>query len=207
MVIGASENDRQLVARLLRGDEDSFREFFGTYFPALYRFALSRLGRDQDAAEEVAQAALCRIVRKLETYRGEAALFSWMCTFCRHEISAWYRRNGRVAREADLLEDNPEVRAALESLAMEVSEPEDEFRRHEIARLVRAVLDRLPPHYGNALEWKYLDGLSVVEISERLGVGFKAAESVLTRARHAFRDAFSAVCGGPDAVGSLGPRR
>jgi RNA polymerase sigma-70 factor (ECF subfamily) len=207
MVIGASEADRDLVARLLRGDEAAFGEFFDTYFPALYRFALSRLGRDEDVAEEVAQSAMCKIVRKLETYRGEAALFSWMCTFCRHEISAWYRKHRGEVCEADLPEDNPEVRAALESLAMEASEPEDDFRRHEIGRLVRAVLDRLPPHYGNALEWKYLDGLPVVEISERLGVGFKAAESVLTRARHAFRDAFAAVCGGPDAVGALGPRR
>jgi len=55
------------------------------------------------------------------------------------------------------------------------------------------VLDYLPAHYGSALEWKYLDDLSVREIAARLGMGEKAAESLLTRARRAFRDAFTSV--------------
>ena len=60
---------------------------------------------------------------------------------------------------------------------------------------MQVTLDSLPLHYGDALEWKYLDGLSVVEIAARLGVSTKAAESRLTRAREAFRDGFSALGG------------
>jgi RNA polymerase sigma-70 factor (ECF subfamily) len=206
-VIGASEAERELVARMLSGEEAAFDEFFEDYFPGLYRFALSRLPRDEDTAEEIAQAAMCKIVQKLHTFRGEASLFSWMCTFCRHELSAWYRHNNREPREADLLEDNPEVRAALETLVTEAVEPEDEIRRREISRLVRTILDHLPPRYGNALEWKYLDGLSVAEISDRLGVGLKAAESLLTRARKSFRDGFTAMYGGLAEIGALGPGR
>jgi RNA polymerase sigma-70 factor (ECF subfamily) len=206
-VIGASEAERELVARMLSGEEAAFDEFFEDYFPGLYRFALSRLHRDEDTAEEIAQAAMCKIVQKLHTFRGEASLFSWMCTFCRHELSAWYRHNNREPREADLLEDNPEVRAALETLVTEAVEPEDEIRRREVSRLVRTILDHLPPHYGNALEWKYLDGLSVAEISDRLGVGLKAAESLLTRARKSFRDGFTAMYGGLAEIGALGPGR
>ena len=74
--------------------------------------------------------------------------------------------------------------------------PEAALRRNETSRLVQLVLDRLPGHYGDALEWKYIDGLSVAEIAERLNVGAKAAESMLTRARTAFRDAFTAAHGG-----------
>jgi RNA polymerase sigma-70 factor (ECF subfamily) len=207
MVVGASNEERDLVARMLTGEQAAFGEFFDDYFPALYRFALSRIGNDEDAAEEIAQAALCKIVRKLATFRGEASLFSWMCTFCRHEIDAWCKRNRRQPREADLLEDRPEIRAALESLAMERVEPEDELRRQEIARLVRSMLDRLPPHYGSALEWKYLDELSVAEIAERLGLGLKAAESLLTRARRSFRDGFTTVFGHVEELGVLGPNR
>jgi RNA polymerase sigma-70 factor (ECF subfamily) len=206
MVVGASEAERNLVKRMLSGDDAAFDEFFNGYFPALYRFALSRLGRQEDIAEEVAQAALCKIVRKLETYRGEAALFSWMCTFCRHEISAWYKRRGREPREADLLEDDPALRAVLDSLAMGAEGPVDDLQRREVAQLIRATLDRLPPHYGNALEWKYLDGLSVAEIATRLNLGLKAAESLLTRARRSFRDGIQSVCGIGD-LGTVGPRR
>jgi DNA-directed RNA polymerase specialized sigma24 family protein len=64
------------------------------------------------------------------------------------------------------------------------------------------VLDQLPTRYGDALEWKYGEGLSVKEIATRLGVGPKAAESLLTRARQAFRDAFATV--GPSLEGAVG---
>ena len=85
----------------------------------------------------------------------------------------------------------PEVRAALESLAAaEGSGPDEAARRGEIKRFVQVTLDSLPPRYGNALEWKYIEGLSVKEIADRLAVGPKAAESILTRARQAFRDGF-----------------
>jgi RNA polymerase sigma-70 factor, ECF subfamily len=61
---------------------------------------------------------------------------------------------------------------------------------------VQVTLDHLPARYADVLEWKYIQGLSVDEIAHRLGVGYKAAESLLTRARQAFRDGFSLVAGG-----------
>lgn len=191
----AEHPDRFLAARMVRGDEVAFGEFFETHFPALFRFAMPRVGNDATVAEEVVQAALCRAVRKLGSYRGEAALLTWLCTFCRHEISAHFERQQRVPPMVDLIDDIPEVRAALESLGA-AERPEAALRRNETSRLVQLVLDRLPGRYGDALEWKYIDGLSVAEIAERLGVGIKAAESTLTRARAAFRDAFTAAYGG-----------
>jgi RNA polymerase sigma-70 factor (ECF subfamily) len=73
--------------------------------------------------------------------------------------------------------------------------PDAELRRHELQSLVQTTLDALPGRYGDALEWKYVEGLSVAEIAARLGVGVKAAESLLTRARKAFRDGFLALGG------------
>lgn len=187
-------SDRELARRMLAGDERAFEEFFDGHFPGLYRFALTRLDRDEAAAEEVAQAALCKALSKLSTWRGEATLFTWLCTFCRHEISDFCRRNRRFPQQVDLLEDLPEVRAALESLPASLREgPVEAFDRKELGRLVQVALDRLPPHYGDALEWKYLEGLPVKEIAERLGLSAKAAESLLVRAREAFRDGFSAL--------------
>jgi RNA polymerase sigma-70 factor (ECF subfamily) len=186
--------DKELVNRLLAGDSDAFGEFFDTYFPRLYRFALVRLHQDADAAEEVVQAALSRVVQKLATYRGEAALFTWLCTFCRNEISAFYRKRTRQPQRVDLVEEAPEVRAALESLLTSSSgDPQEALQRQELARLVQVTLDHLPPKYGDALEWKYIHGLSVKEIAVRLEVGPKAAESLLGRARKAFRDGFSSM--------------
>ena len=186
-------SDLDLARRLLAGDETGFDAFFGGYFPKLYRFALARLG-DEGAAEDVAQATLIKAVHKLHTYRGEAAMFSWLCTFCRHEISAYYALRERRVPELPLVEDAPDVKAALESLsAMSTSGPDEQYRRREVARLVQVTLDTLPEPYGDALEWKYIQGWSVDEIATKLRIGPKAAESLLTRARLAFRDAFTGL--------------
>jgi RNA polymerase sigma-70 factor (ECF subfamily) len=193
------QSDKAIVRRMLAGDEMAFEEFFETYFPGLYRFALTRLDRNADAAEEVVQATLCKAVTKLATYRGEAALFTWLCTFCRHEISAHYDRHRRSLHETPLVEDAPEIRAALESIGIAHGDaPDERLRRQELARLVRVTLDSLPPRYGDALEWKYIQELSVSDIAARLSLGPKAAESLLTRARQAFRDGFTAVYAGAE---------
>ena len=188
------EVDRDLVRCLLRGDEVAFERFFDTYSARLLRFAAARVRNDGDTAEEVVQLTLSKALAKLQTYRGEAALFTWLCTFCRHEISAYYAKRERLSPETALVEDSPDVRAALESLgALSTSGPEEQYRRREVARLVQVTLDSLPESYGDALEWKYIQGWSVDEIATRLDVGPKAAESLLTRARQAFRDAFAAL--------------
>lgn len=201
MILG----DRRLARRMLSGDERAFEEFFESHFPNLYRFALSRVGRDGDAAEEIAQSVLFKAVSKLATYRGEAALSTWLYTFCRHEIGAYIRRKKLAPRQVDLVEDAPEIRAALESLANPSGmTPEAALRSKEIGRLVQTALDRLPRRYGDVLEWKYIEGLPVKEIAVRLSLSPKAAESLLTRAREAFRDGFSTLLEHP-VSGPAGP--
>lgn len=203
-MIDAEASDRDLVERMLSGQEEAFSEFFDGHFHRLYRFALARLNRDPDAAEEVVQAVMCRAVSSLKSYRGEARLFTWLCTSCRREIAEWHRRRGRT-QPSRLPEDSPEARAVLESLAAGAGAgPEEEVQRKELARLVQVALDALPHPYGDTLEWKYLQGHSVREIAARLHLSPKAAESLLTRARRAFREGFSALLGEALKPGSSG---
>jgi len=187
--------ERELVSRMLSGDEHAFAEFFDGYFPGLYRFALTRLHGDEDAAEEVVQATMGEAIRKIATYRGEAALFTWLCTFCRHEIARFCRRAGRQPASVGLVEDEPAIAAALATLAAGEAAPHAALERAETRRLVHVVLDGLPPRYAAALEWKYVDDSSVQEIADRLQLSVKAAESVLTRAREAFRRSFALLAG------------
>lgn len=191
------DEDRELVQRLLRGDESAFRGFFHNYFPRLYRFILRRVGQDEEQARDLAQATLARGVRKLHLYRGEASLFTWLCQIARHELADLHARAARrdaagarlVAREED-----PEVRASLESIPADRDwEPEGIREREELAGIVHAALDYLPQRYAQVLELKYLEDLSVESVAERLGMTSTAAQSMLARARAAFRDACSAL--------------
>jgi RNA polymerase sigma-70 factor (ECF subfamily) len=184
--------DLALAQRMLAGDREAFESFFDGHFPGLYRFTLARL-RDPDLACDVVQSALCKAVAHLRTYRGEATLAAWLFTICRHEISAHFRQHRREPGAVELAEEDAEVRAALDSLPVSFEGPEEALAGKELAELVHTTLDHLPPRYAQALEWKYLDGLPVVEIAQRLQIGPKAAESLLTRARGAFRDAFAAL--------------
>jgi RNA polymerase sigma-70 factor (ECF subfamily) len=176
--------DATLVRRMLEGDERAFDEFFDMYFDRVFRFALRRT-RDEDAAEEMAQATLVRAMRKLDTWRGEATLFTWLCAICRRELMAYWTHRNTAA-----LGDGPAERGTLDRLQAPTDGPEQAMQRHEISEIVHAVLDELPDRYGDLLEWKYIEGQAVSEIALRVGSTPKAVESMLTRARQAFRVVF-----------------
>jgi RNA polymerase sigma-70 factor (ECF subfamily) len=179
---------------MLAHDAQAFNEFFDGYFPRLYRFARTRLSDDPEVTKEIVHVTLTKAIRKLSSYRGEASLFTWLCTICRNEISDHLERITRERQHVVLTEDLPDVRAAVDSLAGPSSdEPEDRFRRLEATRLIQVALDKLPPHYGDALEWMYVYGFSVEEIAAKLGLGVEAAQSVLARAKRAFHDVYGTL--------------
>ena len=185
--------DRDLARQVAAGDEKAFEAFFREYFPRLYRFTLTRIGSDESLAEEIVQRTLILAMRKVGNYRGEALLFTWLCQICRNEMAAIYRQRGLEAERQVPLEDNPAVQAALESLSAEGATPETQHSSDELARLVRVTLEYLPAKYATALEMKYIQGCSVEEIGAELEISGKAAESVLTRARAAFKEGFRSL--------------
>lgn len=192
-------SDAPLVRRVCAGEEAAFDEFFALYFPRLHRFAIARLNGNEDASEEVVQRTLIRALDRLHTFRGDAALLTWLCTLCRHEIADWIAREGR-GRAVSLSDELEAARLAIDTLAAaEIDRPDDALHRSEVTRLVHSALDHLPDPYGNVLEWKYLEELPVDQIAGRLGLSYKAAESLLTRARAAFRDSFTRLAGGRSA--------
>lgn len=189
--------DRKLVKQLLRGDAQAFDRFFDENFARLYRFALTRLSDDPDAAREVAQITLTRALRKLHTYRAESALFTWLCAICRNETSDWLAKQGRYREHIVLTEDFAEVQAAVDSFrAPEQMSPDRHYRRVELLRLIQVALDKLPARYGDVLEWKYIEGHSIKEISARLGIGPEATQSLLARAKKAFADVYTSLTEG-----------
>lgn len=191
-------DDAALRHRMLRGDEGAFEEFFDAYFDRLFRFAARRTA-DPDAAQDIAQATLVTAVRKLDSWRGEAALFTWLCAICRRELIAhWHRTRREPAAHA--LDDVVETRALLEQLAAGADGPERQLQRRELSDLVQLTLDYLPDRYGDVLEWKYLEGCAVSEIAARLNATPKAVESMLTRAREAFREGFIELSKGTETV-------
>jgi len=189
--------DKGLVKQLLAGDERAFDRFFAENFARLFRFALTRLSGDPDAAREIAQITLMRAIRKLHTYKAEAALFTWLCAICRNETSDWLAKQGRYRQHIVLTEDFPEVKAAVDSFrSPDQLSPEKHYRRVELLRLIQVALDLLPPKYGDVLEWKYIEGYSIKEISVRLHIGTEATQSLLARAKRGFAEVYGPLVEG-----------
>lgn len=173
------------MRRMLAGDESAFERFAECYLPALYRFTLRRLRGDRELTREIVQATVCRAIDKLGTYRGEAALLTWLCACSRNEIAAHFRRQGSRGTEVQM---DPETFSG--PVGQEAGAPERALLRSESRALVHLALDSLPERYGHALELKYIRELPVREIARRLGVSAKAAESLLSRARPLFRERY-----------------
>lgn len=167
------EEERTLVKEMRAGLESAFDVFTECYVPGLYRFASRRL-HDRELTKDVVQSTVCRVIENLAGWRAEAPLFTWLCACCANEIAAHYRRRGRRPTEVELVDGAPDA---------------DPTARLESAELVHLALDLIPPGYARAVEWRYVEGLDVAEIARRLGTSYKAAESLLSRARGAFRDA------------------
>ncbi|WP_187276432.1 RNA polymerase sigma factor [Parahaliea maris] len=176
---------------MLAGDERALRRFMDEYFPRLYRYLVLRM-RNRDDVEDLVQVTLTQAARKLETYRGEASLLTWLITIARHEMHRHLQREAaREDRTTTFLNDEL-LSAVVEALASESeASPEWQRRRQEVTQLVQLTLDQLPEHYATALELKYIEGFSSLEIGSRLGLSDAATQSLLARARRAFRE----ICG------------
>lgn len=185
------EADRALSEQLLQGSERAYNDFFADYFPRVLRFCAARLPAEE--VEDVAMNVMNRIFRRLETYRGEASLYTWVCQVARSEIADHFRTKGR--RLATVGIDSSEAVATEVATVKETAqkEPDLALEADEGARFLAQALDELPANYGDLLEAKYIEGLSMKEIAVRQRMTSKGVESALSRARKALKEKLLAL--------------
>jgi RNA polymerase sigma-70 factor (ECF subfamily) len=201
--VESHEDDLRLVGRMLDGDPAAYADFASRYLPPLYRYTRARLGGERERTRDIVQTAITKALGKLDSYRGEAALLTWLCSCCRNEVLMHFRSRRSAPAELELVEG---VVPAAGFRWSSPADPESALLREETAQQVHMTLDLLPGQYAQALEWKYVEGASVEQIATRLGVSGKAAESLLGRARGAFRRQFAGVRAAttPPAAGTEG---
>lgn len=183
----AYEDDRQLAKEVLHGDRTALRTFFDRHYDAVYRYCLRSVAEAD--AEEIATETLRHAIRRIETYRGEAALATWINRVASSQLSMHFRKTGRQPRVVSIDADE-RLRSRVEAMAADLASPEQARADADRQAFVHRLLDALPGDYGDILEWKYIEGLSVAEIAERLSTTTLAIQSRLARARRAFRERF-----------------
>jgi RNA polymerase sigma-70 factor (ECF subfamily) len=175
--------DPELIHAIQAGDETALDALYRRYLPSVWRYACSQLAGSVAAAEDVTSETFLAAVRQIGRLSPDGgSVVGWLLGIARHKVADVRRRRGREKTvQAGPLVDPPGPPADDGPAALESAETRASVRR---------IMDTLADDQRLALEWKYLDGLSVRQIARRLNRTEKAVEAVLYRARNAFRAAF-----------------
>ena len=175
-------SDADLLRGAQQGDADAWRMLHQRYLPSVWRQACALIA-DSHVAEDVTSEAMLALLRGIHELDADGVgLAVWLRTVVHRKAMGHHRRSYRGRAHL----------AAYAQIAVNDSEGD---QRHpleivETCNHVQRILDEISERQRTLLQWKYVDGLGVREMAERLGETDKAVESVLYRARREFRRLF-----------------
>jgi RNA polymerase sigma-70 factor (ECF subfamily) len=182
-------HDRQLIRRLQLGDEEAVRELADRYSHRIFQMALRHMKNREDA-EEVTQDVLMKVYRKIDKFRGDAALSSWIYRITFNTAMSRLRTH-RAQRAAEAERDrvtpsghqepaeSPSIRQPVDWTSM----PDEELLRTQLREAVADALPRLPEIYRVPVVLRDIEGLTTEEASRRLRVKDQTLKSRLHRGR------------------------
>jgi RNA polymerase sigma-70 factor, ECF subfamily len=179
MTDGDTWRERALRDAVLAGDAESWRQWFDAHFERLASYIHWRCGGLRDLTDDVLQETWLVAVRRLSSFDpARGAFFDWLCGIASNAARSAIRTRVRQKARVRSLVPGDDKPAA------------DTAEASEKAECVAAALAALPDHYEAVLRAKYLDRLTVDEIAIARGESPKAVESLLSRARQAFREEY-----------------
>lgn len=168
--------EHALRRAVLAGDERAWHAWYDEAFDSLYAYALWRCAGLRELAEEVVQDTWLVAVRRVRDFDPERGSFAgWLRGIAAKVVLNQLRQRRRERRTQPLGNAEPWV---------------NEAEQGELAERIATALAALPERYEAVLQAKYVDQRSVAEIATRWGETPKAIESLLTRARQAFREVY-----------------
>ena len=145
---------------------------------------MHNLSNNKDIAPDIWQETWCIAVEKLSNFQFKSSFFTWLCAIAKNKIYDYYRQTKQQESFAKTRKDHFNIDA---------EEIDYEFIDAETQSDVLTVLANLTDEYNYLLKAKYVENKSTDEISTAIGKSYKATESMLTRARDAFRNKFKQI--------------
>ena len=157
--------DEELVARSIRGDNESFNQLILRWERPIYALAYRTIGREEDA-RDVVQETFLRAFRALPGFRGQAKFSSWLYRIALNLCRDWMRRERRVPvvqapEGVDPIDVADEHVSPAESV-------EDLVARQEMSSAVSRAMAELPEEQRMAILLKEYHGLTFQEIADQL---------------------------------------
>ncbi len=191
MASPARGDERGLLLAAAGGDPEAVRQLIDTVGPVVYGFVFARVGGDDAAADDVVQETFVEAMRSAATFRGEAAVSTWMCTIARRRLARYFETERREALAASGLRVVAGDTEPVEEPTLAVDQNDEVIR----------ALGRLLPLHRQVLVLKYLDGCSVAEIAAEVGRSPVQVQSLLQRARARLRAEIETNGGGKGETG------
>jgi RNA polymerase sigma-70 factor (ECF subfamily) len=188
-VVAATADDAALASRAAQGDQDAFARIMRRYNQRLYRLAVSVMG-DASEAEDVLQESYVRAFYAFATYAGAGSLGAWLARIVRNEaidrVRARESRRTHVAIEAELGGQSGEDETNVTSDPLMI-DPQALAANAELRRLLEHAIQRLPEQFRTAFVLREVEGLSVEETAEYLGIPAATVKTRDHRARNLLR--------------------
>jgi RNA polymerase sigma-70 factor (ECF subfamily) len=188
-VAAATGDDAALASRAAQGDQDAFARIMRRYNQRLYRLAVSVMG-DASEAEDVLQESYVRAFYAFATYAGAGSLGAWLARIVRNEaidrVRARESRRTHVAIEAELGGQSGEDETNVTSDPLMI-DPQALAANAELRRLLEHAIQRLPEQFRTAFVLREVEGLSVEETAEYLGIPAATVKTRDHRARNLLR--------------------
>jgi RNA polymerase sigma-70 factor (ECF subfamily) len=171
----ADRSDRDLAARCRRGEVVAFEELYRRHSGRLYTVACRITGSAADA-EDLLQDVFLQAFRRIDSYRGEAALGTWLYRMAVNACLDHLRsRGGRERKVTDFIEDVE----GLEPVASPSWRPDRALDRIDL----ESAISRLPPSYRAAFVLHDVEGHEHHEVADMLGIAEGTSKSLLHKAR------------------------
>jgi len=176
------ESDPVLISRIQTGDREALATLYERYLPSVWRYVYSRLSGHEAASRDVVSETFLAMIQSIGRLDAASTnVAKWLSGVARHKLADHRRRSAPQVAAQDLELPEQEINPAVAMDAL------------EMRQAVGQAMDRMDDLQRIALEWKYIDGLTVREIAEQLGRTEKATEAILYRARGAFRAQYKRI--------------
>lgn len=189
----AEADDLELVLRAQRREPDAFRTIMKRNNQRLYRLARGIVRNDAEA-EDVVQEGYVSAFAHLDAFRGDAALSTWLSRIVINEALGRLRKRRRQAA-ATAIPDPAMGQVIQFPSAEQTSDPERTMAQRQILQLVERATDSLPETYRLVFVARVIEGLSLEETAELLGLRAATVKTRLHRARALVRKELDAQIG------------
>src|SRR5262245_5003268 len=183
-------SDAELAKRVTDGDQAAFEAVMRRHNRALFRTARAIL-RDDAEAEEVLQEAYLQAYRRMESYRGEARLSTWLARIVANEALMRLRKHERRSSIVPLrpgLADGEINEVAYSDMEQG---PEAMAQRAEVRKLLEECIDALPGSYRMVFMLRAVEEYTVEETAAILGIPEATVRSRFFRARSLLRESLA----------------